>query len=625
MFPHFGVPGSLTRQFPSPLKLALCALVLSGTAWAAPQSSHGVSFFGALKYGPDFAHFDYVNPNAPKGGALRMAALGTFNTLNAYILKGDPAQGLGLLYETLMTPSYDEPGAEYGLLAQSVTIAEDRSWVEFALRPEARWQDGKPVTPEDVIFSFDTLRKKGRPFYRLYYANVAKVEKTGPRSVRFTFQGAGNRELPLIMGQLPILPKHYWAKRKFEETTLQPPLASGPYKIADVKPGRSIVYARVPDYWGRYLPVNVGRYNFDTIRYDYYRDDTIALEAFKADRFDLRVEASAKNWATGYDVPAVRQGLVQRTVLHTAVPAPMQAFVFNLRRPKFADVRVREAFDYAFDFEWTNRTLFYGQYRRIESYFANSELAAAGMPSAAEQELLAPFRDALPPELFTQPYAEPRTDGRGENRRNLRVAQVLLEQAGWRIQDGVLKNAKGEPLTIEFLLFDPAFERVLAPYQRNLARLGVQTTLREIDVSQYQNRLNTFDFDCVVGNFPQSLSPGNEQRAYWGSDAADRPGSENLAGIKDPVVDTLVDKIIFAKDRDSLVTATHALDRVLLWRHYMVPQWYMDGARLAYWNRFAFPPTPKYDNGLPDLWWYEPDKARDVETRAPALIKPAGQ
>jgi microcin C transport system substrate-binding protein len=304
----------------------------------------------------------------------------------------------------------------------------------------------------------------------------------------------------------------------------------------------------------------------------------------------------------------------------------MQAFVFNLRRPKFSDPRVREALDYAFDFEWTNKTLFYGQYTRLESYFANSELASTGTPSAAEQELLAPFRDSLPPELFTQPYVEPRTDGRGENRRNLRVAQVLLEQAGWRVQDGVLKNAKtGEPLTIEFLLFDPAFERVLAPYQRNLARLGVQTTLREIDVSQYQNRLNTFDFDSVVGNFPQSLSPGNEQRAYWGSEAADRPGSENLAGIKDPAVDALVDKIIFAKDREGLVTATHALDRVLLWRHYMVPQWFMDGTRLAYWNRFAASPTPRYDIGLPDLWWYEPDKAKDVEARAPALIKPAGQ
>ena len=608
----------------------LCAL--AGAAQSAPQeqvkpeASHGVSFFGPVRYGPDFPRFDYVNPEAPKGGTLRMAALGTFDTLNQFIVKGSPAQGVGLIYDTLMTPSYDEPGAEYGLVAQTVTMPEDRSWVEFALHPEARWHDGKPITPEDVIFSFDTLRKKGRPFYRAYYANVGKVQKTGPRSVRFTFQGTGNRELPLILGQLPVLPKHFWAKRKFEETTLKAPLGSGPYRIADVKPGRSITYARVADYWGRNLPVNIGRHNFDSLHYDYYRDDTVALEAFKAGRFDLRIETSAKNWATAYDVPPVRHGLIQRAILQTAVPEPMQAFVFNLRRPKFADPRAREAFHYAFDFEWTNKTLFFGQYQRLESYFANSELAATGTPSAAELELLAPFRDVLPPDLFTKTYQAPSTDGTGANRRNLRVAQVLLEQAGWRVQDGVLKNAKtGEPMTIEFLIFNPSFERVIAPYQRNLSRLGVQTTLRQIDVAQYQNRLNEFDFECIVGSFPQSLSPGNEQRAYWGSEAADRPGSENLAGIKDPVVDALVDKIIFAKDRESLVTATHALDRVLLWRRYMVPQWYMDGTRLAFWNRFAFPPTPKYDTGLPDLWWYEPDKARDVESRAPALMKPAGQ
>jgi microcin C transport system substrate-binding protein len=605
---------------------AVVALLLATVgAIAAPQPTHGLSYFGELKYGPDFKHFDYVNASAPKGGTLRMAAMGTFDSLNGFVLKGNPAAGLGLIYDTLMTPSSDEPGAEYGLVAQSVTVPADRSWVEFALRPEARWHDGQLITPEDVIFSFETLKRQGRPFFRMYYANVAKVEKTGPHSVRFTFAGTGNRELPQILGQLPILPKHYWAKHKFDATTLHPPLGSGPYEIGQVQPGRSITYVRVKDYWGRNLPVNVGRYNFDAMRFDYYRDDSIALQAFKAGRFDLRVETGAKNWATAYDVPAVRQGLIQRVVLKTALPEPMQAFVLNLRRAKYADPRVREALDYAFDFEWTNKTLFYGQYTRVESYFANSELAATGLPSAGEKALLEPFKADLPPELFERPYAEPHTDGSGTNRKNLRVAQALLNQAGFQVRDGVLVDKAGNPFTIEFLLNNPAFERVIAPYQENLRRLGIRSTIRQIDSAQYENRLRDFDFDCVVGNFPESLSPGNEQRAYWGSTAADRPGSENIAGIKDKVVDALIDKVIYAKDRDALVTATHALDRVLLWRHYMIPQWYMDGTRIAYWDRFAFPEPPKYDIGLPDLWWFEQAKAKDVDRRAPALTKPDGQ
>ena len=587
-------------------------LICSGVAQAADsRPSHGWSLFGDLKYPPDFKRFDYVNPGAPKGGALRMAAIGGFDSLNPFILKGEAAAGASLIYDRLLTSSFDEAGAEYGLLAQSVQAAEDFSWVEFTLRPEARWHDGKPVTPDDVVFSFNILREKGAPLYRFYYANVKSVAKVGANKVRFEFDSAGNRELPLIMGQLPILPAHYWKGRDFEATTLEPPLGSGPYRIGKVESNRNITLERVKDYWAKDLPVNVGAHNFDQLVFEYYRDDTVALEAFKANNFDVRFETSAKNWATAYDFPAVKQGKVIRAGLETRNAEPMQGFLFNTRRTKFSDPRVRLAFNYAFDFEWANKNLFYGQYARSHSYFQNSELAASALPDAAELALLEPFRAQLPPEVFTSIYKPPVTDGSGNNRDNQREAQRLFAEAGWQVKDGVLTHdASGEKMQIEFLLDQPNFERIVSPYVRSLERLGIKASIRMIDTAQYKNRTDAYDFDIIIGGVANSLSPGNEQREYWSAAAADRPGSRNLAGVKSPVVDALIDKIIFAENRAALIAASRALDRVLLWGHYLVPQWHTPVTRTAYWDVIDYPrPVPDYNIGFPDLWWYKGGKA----------------
>ncbi len=587
-------------------------LIASGGAHAADsRTAHGLSLFGDLKYPPDFKQFKYVNPDAPKGGALRMAAIGGFDSLNPFILKGEAAAGASQIYDRLLTASFDEAGAEYGLLAKSIEVAKDFSWVVFTLRPEARWHDGKPVTPEDVVFSFNILREKGAPVYRYYYANVKSAAKVGAHGVRFEFDAAGNRELPQIMGQLPILPAHYWKGRDFEATTLEPPLGSGPYRIGKVETNRTITLERVKDYWGKDLAVNVGAHNFDRMVFEYYRDDTVALEAFKANSFDIRFETSAKNWATAYDFPAVKQGKVIRAELETRNAEPMQGFLFNTRRSKFSDPRVRQAFNYAFDFEWANKNLFYGQYARSSSYFQNSELAAATLPDAAELALLEPFRAQLPAEVFTSIYKPPVTDGSGENRKNLREAQRLFAEAGWQVKDGVLTHtASGEKMQIEFLLDQPNFERVVSPYVRSLERLGIKASIRMIDTAQYKNRTDAYDFDIVIGGVANSLSPGNEQREYWSSAAADRPGSRNMAGVKSPVVDALIGKIIFAENRAALVAASRALDRVLLWGHYLVPQWHTPVTRTAYWDVIDYPrPTPDYNIGFPDLWWYKGAKA----------------
>ena len=587
-----------------------CALIFASVSLAADDSQtvHGLSLFGKLKYGPQFNHFDYVNVDAPKGGTLRLSAIGGFDSLNPFILKGKPAQGAGLIYDTLLKSSLDEPSSEYGLLAETVAYPPDFSWVIFNLRPEARWHDGKPVTPEDVIFTFNALTEKGAPHYRYYYANVVKAEKVGPHAVRFEFDAPGNRELPLIMGQLPVLPEHYWRERDFAASTLEPPLGSGPYRIGKVEAGRYMTVERVADYWGNTLPVNIGANNFDEIRFDYYRDDTVALEAFKAGNFDVRIESSAKNWATAYDFAAAREGKVKRAELTTKNAEPMQAFVLNSRRDKFADPKVRLAFNHAFDFEWANKNLFYDQYSRTKSYFQNSELAASGLPEGDELALLEPFRDQLPPELFTTPYQPPKTDGSGTNRSGLRKARQLLADAGWQVQDGALTHqASGTKMLVEFLLVQPTFERVVAPYIQNLERLGIKASIRLVDLAQYQNRVDNFDYDIIIGSWRNSLSPGNEQREYWGSAAADRNGSRNLAGVKSPVVDAMIDKVIFAKDRQALITASRALDRVLLWGHYVVPQWYTPVSRIAYWQGIRFPdPAPDYSIGFPELWWHTP-------------------
>ena len=581
-------------------------------AWSrsasAPAVAHGLSIHGDLKYPAGFKHFAYVNPSAPKGGSVTLAAVGTFDNLNPFILKGVPAAGITTTFDTLTVTSSDEPASEYGLVAESIETPPDRSWVAFTLRPTARFHDGSPITVEDVRWTFETLRTKGHPLYRSYYAQVASAAVTGPRTVRFAFKPGDNHELPVIVGQLPVLSKAYWATRDFTKTTLEAPLGSGPYKVESLEPGRSITYRRVKDYWGAALPVNVGRFNFDTIRYDYYRDDTVALEAFKSGAFDFRAESSSKNWATAYDVPAVRDGRIRKEEIFNEVPTGMQGFVFNTRRAIFRDPRVREALSVAFDFEWSNAHLFYGAYTRTVSYFSNSELASRGLPSPAELAVLEPLRGKIPDEVFTREYKPPSTAPAGM-RPNLVRALELLKQAGWVIRDLKLVNAQtGQPMAFEILIDDPNFERITLPFVKNLERLGVTARVRTVDAAQYEYRMKQFDFDMTVVLLAQSLSPGNEQVDYFASVSADTPGSRNAAGIRDPAIDRLVELIIAAPDRAALVARTRALDRVLLWGHYVIPHFHINAFRVAYWNRFARPAVaPKNEIGF-DTWWVDPSR-----------------
>ncbi|NIR29488.1 MAG: ABC transporter substrate-binding protein [Gammaproteobacteria bacterium] len=584
--------------------------------------AHAIALHGEPKYGPAFEHFDYVNPAAPKGGSVRLAQIGTFDNLNPFILKGSSAAGLLNLFDSLTYHADDEAFSEYGLIAKEIRIPEDRSWVEFELRPEARFHDGSPITVEDVVFTLEALKQEGHPFYRAYYANVVEAKRAGERTVRFLFNTENNRELPLIVGQMPILSKAYWSGKNFEETTLEPPLGSGPYRVDSVNPGRSITYRRVEDYWGAHLPVNTGRNNFDSIRHDYYRDATVALEAFKAGEYDFRVENIAKSWATGYDGPALEEGFIVKEEIPHELPTGMQGFVFNTRREIFRDRRVRWAIAHAFDFEWTNQNLFYGAYTRTTSYFSNSQLAARGLPSPEELEVLEPFRGRVPGEVFTQPYEPPSTDGSGNIRRNLRKALTLLKQAGWGVQDGQLVHAAtGRPMRFEMMLISPAFERVVLPFQRNLERLGIDMRVRTVDPAQYENRVESFDFDMIVFSRGQSLSPGNEQREFWTTEAADIPGSGNLAGIRDPAVDELVELVVSAPDRGSLIQRTRALDRVLLWGHYVIPHWHIRAFRVAHWNKFDRPTvSPKYALGF-DTWWVDQAKATRLEQRKSGLFQ----
>ena len=594
------------------LLMAMTASGIPPQARAAvtkPTVSHALTLLETLKYGADFKHLDYVNPKAPKGGTVHQYTLGTFDTFNPYIIKGNPAVGLGLLFERLMTSPGDEISAEYGLIAESIEVPEDLSYAIFNLRREARFHDGKPITADDVIFSFEILKAKGAPFYRFYYANIAKALKLGLHRVKFEFTGPPNRELPQITGQLPILSKAYWGKHDFSKTTLDPPVGSGPYRIARFEPGRFVEYKRAEDYWGKDLPINVGRYNFGRIRYDYYRDQTVALEAFKSGAYDFRSENSSLVWATAYDFPARKKGQVKTEEVVHARPTGMSAFVFNVRRTKLADPKLREALAYAFDFEWSNKNLFHGQYTRTKSFYSNSILAARALPTKAELSLLQPFRGRVPEAVFTRVYEPPATDGSGNVRRNLRKGTKILRQAGWRVKDRKLIDPKsGKALTIEFLLVSPQFERIVAPFVRNLRRLGVEARIRTIDQSQYINRRRSFDFDVIVDSWGQSESPGNEQRDFWSSTAADRPGSRNIVGIKDPVIDALIEKIVAARDRKSLITATRALDRVLLWNHYIIPQWHARFDRIAYWDMFGRPAkNPKY--GIDFMsWWVDSAK-----------------
>jgi microcin C transport system substrate-binding protein len=591
-------------------------LALAGAAIAAGEGNYGLSLFGELKYPPDFKHFEYVEPNAPPGGTMRFSAIGTYDTLNPYVVKGVPAAGISMTVDTLTVASEDEPGSEYGLVAETIDLAPDKLSVLYTLRKGARFHDGSPMTPADVVWTFETLRTKGHPMYRSYYGDVTKVEQEGERAVRFRFKSAENRELPQILGQMPVLPKKYWEGRDFAKTTLEPPLGSGAYKVEAIDPGRSITYRRVADYWGAQLPVKKGRHNVDVIRYDYYRDGTIALEAFKAGQYDVRRENSSKSWATGYDSPALREGLIKKEVIPNQLPSGMQGFGYNLRRPLFQDPRMRAALAYAFDFEWSNKNLFYGSYARTRSYFDNSELAATGVPEGEELKILEPYRGKVPDEVFTKEYNPPAYDGSGNIRDGVREALQLLKAAGWVFKNEKLVNGKtGEPFTFEILLSDPQMERIVLPFTKNLERMGVTARVRTVDVAQYEKRMETFDFDVAVVVFGQSLSPGNEQREYWSSKAADLEGSRNLIGIKNPVVDELIEELIRAPDRKSLIAHTRALDRVLQYGYYVIPNFHLSAFWVAYWDKFRRPKiSPKYGLGI-DTWWVDPAAEKTIEAK----------
>lgn len=582
--------------------------------------THAIAMRGQPKYPPDFKHFDYVNPDAPKGGTVRQAVAGTFDSFNPLISRGNPAAHSMSGLETLMAASADEPFTRYGLIAEAITYPKDRAWITFHLRPEARWHDGEPITAEDVVFSFNLLMEEGQPFYRFYYRDVESVEAEDEHTVTYRFKTNENPELALIVGELPVLPKHYWQDRDFSRTTLEPPLGSGPYKIVDFEAGRFTVVERVEDYWGKDLPVNRGQDNFDRMRQDYYRDQTVIREAIKAGEIDYYRENQAKAWAQDFDIEAVRKGWLKKEAIPHNRPAGMQAFVMNLRRPVFQNDNVRKALAHAFDFEWSNRNLFFGQYERSVSFFSNSELAAEGLPSPEELEILAPFRDQLPKEVFGEAYLPPSTDGSGWPRANLREAFRLLYEAGYEVRNMKLVHEEtGRPLEIEMLLRagGGAFRRVVLPFQRNLARLGITMTIREVDDSQYTNRIRAREFDMIVGGWGQSDSPGNEQAAMWSSEAADMPSSRNYAGLKDPVVDALIGLIINAPDRESLVHRTRALDRVLRAHHFVIPNWHLSKDRILYWDKFSYPP-PSADEGTSlSYWWWDEEKAeRLAEARS---------
>ena len=571
--------------------------------------SHGVAIHGMPGYPADAKHFKYVNPQAPKGGGIRLGTRGSFDSFNPFILKGTAAAGISVLWETLLEESGDEASTEYGLLAETVEYPENRAWTAFTLRANARWHDGKPVTAEDVVFSFDLLREKGRPIYASYYGDVVKAEAVAPNKVLFTYKNANNRELPVIIGQLYVLPKHYYATREFDKTTLDVPLGSGPYKVENFETGRWIQYRRDPEYWGKDIWINVGRENFDTIRYDYYRDASVVFEAFKGGEIELRQENIARNWATAYDFPAVRNGQVKREEIKHELPTGMQCFAFNIRKEIFKDRRVREALGYMFDFEWSNKSLFYGMYKRNRSFFGNSELASSGLPSKEELALLEPLRADIPPEVFDKEFAPPVTDGSGSNREGARRALALLKEAGWEVKSGKLVDGKGQPMAFEMLLNDASFERIVLPFKQSLERIGVDMRVRTVDTAQYQKRTDDFDFDLTVEGFGQSLSPGNEQRDFWSSAAAKLPGSRNSVGIESKAIDILIEKVIQAPDRPELITACRALDRVLLWSHFVIPSWHSSTAYVAYWNKFSRPETTaKYRPVATDTWWVDPAK-----------------
>ncbi|MBX9591578.1 MAG: extracellular solute-binding protein [Hyphomonadaceae bacterium] len=601
----------------APLAVLLTLWPSAVSASDAPRKQHALSLIGEPKYGPDFKHFDWVNPSAPRGGRVRQWAMGTFDTLNPFPVKGTAAAALMLIYDTLMVESPDEPSTEYGLIAEWVSHPDDYSSATFQLREGARFHDGKSITPDDVVFSLEAI-KKASPRFAFYYKNVVKAEKVGDRQVRFEFDVKGNRELPLIVSQLPILPKHFWEgtgangePRDLSKATLEIPLGSGPYRIAQVDAGRSITYERVKDWWAKDLPVAKGQWNFEEMKFVYFRARDAGFLAFKAGELDFWRETSAKAWATAFDFDAIKRGQVAMHQLPTASVAPMQSFAFNIRRPQFQDPRVRQAFNLAFNFEWTNKNLMFGAYHRVGSFFDNSELKATGLPEGRELEMLNGVRALVPPEVFTKEWKNPVNHSEKDARQHMAMAMKLLAEAGYQSKGGVLTNAAGMQLAAEFLLVQPDFERLVLPYVKELEKLGIKASVRTVDTSQYQRRVDTFDFDIIVQSFAQSLSPGNEQRNYWGSDAAGKDGSQNVIGIKNPAIDKLIDKIILAKDRADLVAATRALDRVLLWNHYVVPQWHAPFERVAMWNMYRRPDKlPSRNSSFMRVWWWDDSAAK---------------
>jgi microcin C transport system substrate-binding protein len=605
------------RQRPGAVRiiaLVLGLLAAAGVAQAqGPVRTPGLALLGTPALAPDFSHFPWVNPDAPKGGEVTLSTIGTFDSFNPFIVRGQPAAAAAQVFDSLLARNDDEPEAEYGRLAGAIDIAADRMSVTFDIRPEARFSDGAPVTAEDVAWSFETLLAKGRPIYRQYYAGVAEAAVEGPRRITFRFHSNASRELPMILGELPILPKHWWQGRDFEHPLTDPPVGSGPYRIGTFEFGRSITLERVPHWWAAEQPTAKGRYNFDRVRTEYFRDSTVAMEAFKAGQIDYRSENAAKDWATGYDFPAVQKGWVIKEAIRHQLPTGMQGWALNTRRPLFADRRVREALALAFDFQWANANLFHGAYTRTESYFSNSDLASSGLPEGAELSLLERWRDKLPAEVFSQPYKLPVTDGSGNNREGLRRALVLLRQAGWEVKDRKLVDAQGQPFSFEILLNEPSLERVALPYRQWLGRLGIEANVRTVDAAQYQHRLDSYDFDMAMEVIGQSDSPGNEQTGMWTCAAAKLEGGDNLMGVCDPVVDALVPLVVNASDRAELLTATHALDRVLLWGWYLVPNWHLRSVWIAYWNRFGRPEAPVQPGVVFDSWWIDAGKSTALE------------
>ena len=597
------------------LSLLLFFLILSN-AFAVEKldNAHAISMHGSPKYDKDFKNFDYVNTNAPKGGSIKLHAIGSFDTLNNFILKGSPAANLSQVHDSLLVQSFDEPFTMYGLIAETITVPEDRSWVIFKIRKQAKFHDGSQIKVEDIIWTLNTLKEKGHPFFKFYYGSVKEAKKISENEVKFIFQGETNLELPLIIGQMKILSKNYW-ENKFENVLLESPIGSGPYRVKSFKAGRTIEFERVDNYWAKDLPVNKGKFNFNKLIIEYFRDATVALEAFKSGDYDFRQENQAKRWANAYNFSAIENGDVKKKSVKHEIPTGMQGFFINTRKEVFKDRIVRKALNFAFDFEWTNKILFFDQYKRTNSFFSNSDLASKSLPTKKELELLNAFKNKLPGEIFNNEYLNPVNDGSGNVRKNLRIADELLYEAGWIVKNGKRINKEtGVPLKFTILLVSPEFERIALPYARNLKKIGIEAKVRTVDSAQYERRLENFSFDMTVVSLGQSLSPGNEQRDFWHSNSAKINGSRNYAGVSNLTVDFLIEKIIAAKDRESLKNATKALDRVLLNEYYVIPHWHIQNFRISYWDKFGKPKiNPKYDLGL-DTWWYDINKAKLLKT-----------